>query len=98
MIVGIVFTSGCVQEQKKEKKEVTAVVNGVEIAKDEFVQRLMLQAQGMPGIEQMVNETEEVLWSNPVGSDKNTTLVSFKEGKWLIIDSAVPAFGEFKGE
>lgn len=45
-----------------------------------------------------INETEEVLWSIPVGSDKNNTLVSFKEGKWLIIDSAVPAFGEFKEE
>lgn len=45
-----------------------------------------------------INETEEVLWSIPVESDKNNTLVSFKEGKWLIIDSAVPAFGEFKEE
>ena len=45
-----------------------------------------------------INETEEVLWSIPVESDKNNTLVSFKEGKWLIIDSAVPAFGEFGEE
>ena len=45
-----------------------------------------------------INETEEILWSIPVESDKNNTLVSFKEGKWLIIDSAVPAFGEFKEE
>jgi hypothetical protein len=45
-----------------------------------------------------INETEEVMWSIPVESDKNNTLVAFKEGKWLIIDSAVPAFGEFKEE
>jgi len=42
-----------------------------------------------------INETEEVVWSIPVESDKNNTLVAFKEGKWLVIDSAVPAFGEF---
>ncbi|HUV85032.1 MAG TPA: hypothetical protein VMV86_04935 [Methanosarcinales archaeon] len=43
-----------------------------------------------------LNETEEILWSIPVESDKNNTLVAYKEGKWLIIDSAVPAFGECK--
>jgi hypothetical protein len=43
-----------------------------------------------------INETEEVMWSIPVESDSNNLLVSFKEGKWLIIVSAVPAFGEFK--
>jgi len=43
-----------------------------------------------------LNETEEVIWSIPVESNKNNTLVAFKEGKWLIIDSSVPAFGEFK--
>ena len=34
------------------------------------------------------------MWSIPVESDKNNKLVAFKEGKWLIIGSAVPAFGE----
>ena len=41
-----------------------------------------------------INETEEVVWSIPVESNLNNTLVAFKEGKWLVIDSAVPAFGE----
>jgi hypothetical protein len=41
-----------------------------------------------------LNETEEVMWSIPVDSDKNNMLVVFKEGKWLIVDSAVPCFGE----
>ena len=45
-----------------------------------------------------LNETEEVIWSIPVDSDKNNMLVVFKEGKWLIIDSAVPAFGEMVEE
>jgi len=43
-----------------------------------------------------INETEEVVWSIPVESDRNNKLVSFKEGKWLIIDLSIPAFGEFK--
>lgn len=43
-----------------------------------------------------INETEEVMWSIPVESNLNNTLVAFKEGKWLVIVSAVPAFGEMK--
>lgn len=43
-----------------------------------------------------INETEEVMWSIPVESDKNNKVISFKEGKWLILDLAIPAFGEFK--
>jgi len=43
-----------------------------------------------------INETEEIMWSIPVESDKNNKVVSFKEGKWLILDLAIPAFGEMK--
>jgi len=43
-----------------------------------------------------LNETEEIMWSIPVESDLNNKVVSFKEGKWLILDLAIPAFGEFR--
>ena len=45
-----------------------------------------------------INETEEVWWSIPVESDKNNRVVVFKEGKWLILDLTISAFGEFKEE
>ena len=43
-----------------------------------------------------INETEEIWWSIPVESDKNNKVIAFKEGKWLIEDLSIPAFGEFK--
>ena len=43
-----------------------------------------------------LNETEEIMWSIPVESDSNNKVESFKEGKWLILDLAIPAFGEFR--
>jgi len=43
-----------------------------------------------------LNETEEILWSIPVESDSNNKVVSFKEGKWLILGLSISAFGEFR--
>lgn len=43
-----------------------------------------------------INETEEIMWSIPMDSDKNNIVVTFKEGKWLILDLSIAAFGEFR--
>ncbi|GAF86337.1 unnamed protein product, partial [marine sediment metagenome] len=62
IVVGIVLLFGCVQKQNEEpavvingeEKEV-AVVNGVGITKNEFVQRL-ISLNGKPVLEQMIDE------------------------------------------
>lgn len=43
-----------------------------------------------------INETEEIMWSIPVESDRNNKVISFKEGKWLILGLSIAAFGEFR--
>lgn len=43
-----------------------------------------------------INETEEIMWSIPVESDRNNKVIALKEGKWLVLDLSIPAFGEFR--
>ncbi len=43
-----------------------------------------------------IDETEEVCWSIPFDNALNNKLITFKEGKWLNLDLAIPAFGSYK--
>lgn len=42
-----------------------------------------------------IDETGEVCWSIPFENVLNNKLITFKEGKWLQVDSAIPAFGDY---
>lgn len=42
-----------------------------------------------------IDETGEVCWSIPYDNALNNKLITFKEGKWLQVDMAVPAFGDY---
>ncbi len=54
LIIGIIFISSYLRE-RAQMRGVIAIVNGVEITKDEFVQRL-IQSAGEPVLEQMIIE------------------------------------------
>jgi len=43
-----------------------------------------------------LDNTEEVCWSIPYSNALNNLLIIFKEGKWLLVDLAIPSFGGFK--
>lgn len=43
-----------------------------------------------------INETEEIMWSIPVESDRNNKVLAYKNKKWLVLDMSIPAFGEFR--
>lgn len=43
-----------------------------------------------------INATVEVMWAIPWNSNKNNKAVVYKEEKWLILDLAIPAFGQLK--
>lgn len=43
-----------------------------------------------------IGETGEVIWSIPFDNALNNKLIAFKEGKWINIDMAVTAFGNYR--
>lgn len=42
-----------------------------------------------------IDETEEVFWSIPVENALNNKVISFREGIWLQLNLAIPAFGSY---
>jgi hypothetical protein len=45
-----------------------------------------------------IDKTEEVVWSIPFDNALNNKLITFKEGVWLQVNLAIPAFGSYHQE